>query len=721
MQPGDKLGPYEILASIGAGGMGEVWKARDTRLDRIVAIKQLKAEGSARFKREARAIAALNHPHICQLYDVGPDYLVMEYIDGAPIKSPLPEQEAIRLAIQIASALEEAHSKGIIHRDLKPGNILITRKVGAKLLDFGLAKLEEPGPRADGLSTLTVALTEAGAVVGTMAYMSPEQAQGLAVDTRSDIFSFGLAFYEMLSGKRAFDGNTPLATLAAIVRDEPAPLAVPEALGCIVRRCLAKQPPKRFQTMAEVRTALEQVSQAGNVSQSQISIAVLPFANMSADKENEYFGDGLADDIINVLAHVPGLNVTARTSSFFFRGKDVEFGEIGRRLNVEHVLEGSVRRAGNRIRVTAQLVKVIDGFHLWSERYDRELTDIFAIQDEITQAIAAALQTKLVTEAAPVRRHVPTLRAYEAYLKARVLWFNGTRPELLPQFKELLERAIELDPRFGLPHSFLGMYYTMQANLFLMPAREVVPLAMAAEEAALRVDSSLAEAHALLAVCIGGYAHDWIQAERHWQLAMSREPVSRDVRFWYGNHHLLPTGRTAEAVEAMEWGLQQDPLNLFYRCLLARGLRSAGRLDHAEDELRAVLDIDENYPHALATLGSIWAQQGRFEEALTVTRKANAAMPWSNPVIGLLAALLVCTGAASQADAWIEKLGLGTAPGAATGLVIFHSVCGDLDQAVKWAELSIEQRDMPFVQNLGPFLRPTPCWPALAKMMNLPG
>jgi serine/threonine-protein kinase len=549
--------------------------------------------------------------------------------------------------------------------------------------------------------------------------MSPEQAQGLTVDTRSDIFSFGLVLYEMLSGKRAFRGDTPLATLAAIAKDEPATLAAPDALERIVRRCLAKQAAQRFQTMAEVKAALAGVGHARPAEQ-QPSLAVLPFANMSADKENEYFGDGLAEEIINVLANVSGIKVAARTSSFFFRGKDIEFAEIGRRLNVEHLLEGSVRRAGNRIRVTAQLIKAADGFHLWSERYDREMTDIFAIQDEITQAIAGALRIKLSTEAVTSPRHVPNLRAYEAYINARNLWFNGARPELLPRFKELLERAVELDPKFALAHSFLGMYHTMQANLSIRPAREVIPLALAAEQAALRVDPSLAEAHALLAVCIGGYEYDWIGAERHWRLAMAREPVSRDVRFWYGNHHLLPIGRTAEAVEAMEWGLQGDPLNLLYRHLLARGLRLAGRPDDAEAELRTVLEIDENYPQALATLGSICAQQGRFEEALTFTRKANAVTPWSNAVIGQLAALLARAGAASQADAWIEKLGTGTAAGAASGLVIFHALCGDLDQAAKWAELAIEQRDMQLVQNLGPFLRSSSHWPALAKRMNLP-
>ena len=298
LQLGEKLGPYEILAPIGAGGMGEVWKARDTRLDRIVAIKRLKTEHLERFRREARAIAALNHPHICQIYDVGVDYLVMEYVEGAPLKCPLPAAEASRLGIQIASALEEAHAKGIIHRDLKPGNILITPKGDAKLLDFGLAKLVEPGPPDDAFSTLTVGLTEAGAVVGTVAYMSPEQAQGQTVDARSDIFSFGLVLYEVLSGKRAFTGETPFATMSAIVREEPAPMQAPAALQRIVQRCLAKQPSSRFQTMTEVKTELEK-AEVKPADQGP-SIAVLPFANMSADKENEYFSDGLAEEIIEL-------------------------------------------------------------------------------------------------------------------------------------------------------------------------------------------------------------------------------------------------------------------------------------------------------------------------------------------------------------------------------------------------------------------------------------
>jgi TolB-like protein len=398
---------------------------------------------------------------------------------------------------------------------------------------------------------------------------------------------------------------------------------------------------------------------------------------MSADKENEYFSDGLAEEIINVLAHVPGMKVAGRTSSFFFRGKDVEFREIGRRLNVEHILEGSVRKAGNRIRVTAQLIKVTDGFHLWSERYDREMTDIFAMQDEITQAIAEALRVKLSPEGATLRRYEPNLRAYEAYLEARDLWFKAT-PESLARVKELLHQAIELDPKFALPYSLLGLHYSGLANFGISPAREVIPLARAAEREALRLEPSLPEAHALLACWAASFDYDWNGAEREWPLAMAREPVSlsavkaSDIRFWYGNHYLLPIGRPAEAVEAEASGLREDPLNLLYRHHFAVALRHAGRLKDAETELRKALEVNENFPLAMGTLGAVCAQQGRFEEALMLTEKAHALTPWANPIAGQLAALLVRAGATSRADALVERLRSGKACGAPAGLAIFH-------------------------------------------------
>jgi serine/threonine protein kinase len=371
LPPGTQLGPYEILALAGAGGTGEVYRARDSRLARDVAIKVSHERFSDRFTREARAVAALNHPNICTLYDVGPNYLVMEYIEGAPLQGPLPSEKAVTLAVQIASALAEAHGKGIIHRDLKPANILVTA-TGVKLLDFGLAKraqVEDTDP--------TVTQSRVGTVVGTAAYMAPEQALGRPVDTRCDIFSFGSVLYEMLSGKRAFQGDTPVAVMAAVLSMEPEPLRAPPALMHVITRCLRKSPGDRFANVAEIRAALETVNAR---STAQPSIAVLPFENLSADKDNEYFSDGLTEEIINVLAHVPGLKVIARTSAFSFRGKEQDVRTIAHALGVRTILQGSVRRSGSRIRVSAQLVNAEDGSLLWSERYDRAMADVFAIR-----------------------------------------------------------------------------------------------------------------------------------------------------------------------------------------------------------------------------------------------------------------------------------------------------------------------------------------------------
>jgi eukaryotic-like serine/threonine-protein kinase len=718
---GTRLGPYEILALLGTGGMGEVWKARDTRLGRIVAVKRLAVQHGDRFEQEARAIAALNHPHICQIYDVGADYLVLEYIEGQTLADRLrsrggpglPPEEALRIARQIAEGLEEAHNSGILHRDLKPSNVMITTKGVAKLLDFGLAKLAS----VDADATRT----REGTVLGTVAYMSPEQAEGRPLDARSDVFSFGAILYEMLSGSRAFGGTTALQVMNAVVRDEPPSLQTSPVLERIVRRCLQKSPGQRFQTMGDVRAVLEQpATESSRPLEREPSVAVLPFANMSADKENEYFSDGLAEEIINALANVPGLKVAGRTSSFFFRGKDVEFGEIGKKLNVDHILEGSVRKAGSRIRVTAQLIKVADGFHLWSERYDRELTDIFALQDEVTHAIATALQVKLSQETAPLRRHTPNLRAYDAYLKALDQWSKATS-ESMVRVKEFLDRCVALDPEFASAHCSLGLYYSMLASLGMRPTREVIPLARSAVHEALRIEPSLSEAHALLGVWAGGYDdYDWHEAEQHWRVAMAREPVSCHVLFWYGNHYLLPIGRFQDALDAMAKGLEGDPINLLYRHHFAACLRNAGRLEDAEAELRRILELDENFPLAVGTLGAVCAQQGRFGEALTLSEKAYALTPWSNPVVGQLAALLVRTGATSRAEALLEGLRPGTACGAPTGMAVFHAMCGEFDRAAEWAERAIENRYPLLVSILGPLLRQSPGWPALARMMNLP-
>jgi TolB-like protein/predicted Ser/Thr protein kinase len=484
---GTRLGPYEIVAPIGAGGMGEVHKARDTCLGRIVAIKVLNGPHSDRFEQEARAIAALNHPNICTLHDVGSDYLVMEYVEGAALSGPLPVEEALRLALHMAAALEAAHAKGITHRDLKPANILVTKE-GVKLLDFGLAKVAEV-KEASNTQTLGTQ-TLAGTILGTAAYMSPEQAEGKPADARSDVFSFGAVLYEMLSGRRAFEGESAISTMAAVLREDPRRLEAPPALERVVMRCLEKQAARRFQTMAELREALQQVT--AKPVEKQPSIAVLPFANMSADKENEYFSDGLAEEILNLLAKIPGLKVIARTSSFAFRGKEQDITKIAEALRVQNVLEGSVRRAGNRLRVTAQLIEAEKGSHLWSQRYDREMTDVFAVQDEIAAAITEALQVKLSVAPAALRRYTPDPLAYEAYLKARHHWAKGTR-ESLARSKECYEEAIALDPGFALAYIGLADYFLLLTGAAgLMPSHQAMPLIRAGAQKALELDRSFA-------------------------------------------------------------------------------------------------------------------------------------------------------------------------------------------------------------------------------------
>jgi TolB-like protein/predicted Ser/Thr protein kinase len=505
LSPGDKLGPYEILAPIGVGGFGEVYRALDPRLNRIVAIKRIKAQHTARFQQEAHAIAALNHKNICQIHDIGPDYLVMEYVEGKPLRGPLPPEEAARLAGQIAEALEEAHAKGILHRDLKPDNILVT-SAGVKLLDFGLAKLMAT---ADPDATKTLD----GAVMGTPAYMSPEQAQAKPLDARSDVFSFGAVLYELLRGERAFTGSSMVDVLSAVVRDEPAPLDPINAshgMADVVARCLKKAAAERFQNITEVGAAIKAIDEARKgaaPAHKQPSIAVLPFANLSGDKDNEYFSDGLAEEILNALAKISGLKVIARTSSFAFRGKEQDITKIAETLRVRTILQGSVRRAGSRVRVTAQLIDASDGSHLWSERYDRELADVFAVQDEIAQAIAAALQVKL---SAPPRKYTPKLAAYEEFLKARHYLQRWT-PESAVHARECLERAVALDPGFALAHSDLGWCFFTLVTENRMPPREAAALMRVETGKALEIDSSLPDAHAVLGLA-GVLDYDWTEA-----------------------------------------------------------------------------------------------------------------------------------------------------------------------------------------------------------------
>jgi eukaryotic-like serine/threonine-protein kinase len=701
LAPGTQLGPYEILAPIGSGGMGEVWKARDPRLGRIVAIKRLHGQHGERFEQEARAIAALNHPHICQIFDIGPDYLVLEYIDGKPLQGPLPVEEAVRLALQITSALEEAHGRGILHRDLKPANILVTAKGSAKLLDFGLAKLAD-APDSDLTKTVE------GTVLGTAAYMAPEQIEGKPCDARSDVFSFGAVLYELLAGRRAFDG------MASVLRDDPKP---PPALESVVMRCLAKQPGQRFQTIAEVKAALE--STIANPVEKTPSIAILPFANMSRDADDEYFSDGLAEEIINALTQIAGLKVIARTSAFAFKGKNEDIRRIAEALGVTNVLEGSVRRAGTRLRVTAQLIHAADGTHLWSQRYDRELTDVFAVQDEIAAAIAAALQVKLIEKPSTARLYEPNLPAYDAFLKGRHQAYKYT-PEGFRGAEAYFQQAIALDPQWADPHSALGYQYFLLGGLGLRPMSEMVLLAGAEARKALELLPSEPMAHVVLGAIAALHDYDWKEAEEQFKLVQASGSTAPEIHDMYSLFYLLPLGRFEEAIEERSKAIAQDPLNSRWRARQAFTFLCADLCELAIPEARKALDLDDRSFWPYFVMAQSYCLQGKLAEALGPAEEAFRIAPWQQGASGVLAGLLAQTGKKERADELLVSIRRMT-PG---GMLMYHLVCSEIDAAIDWYERDIELRQ-PFAAMLasaGFFkpLRASPRWPKLAKMMNLP-
>ena len=747
LQPGARLGPYEILAVLGVGGMGEVYSASDTRLGRTVAIKTLNGEHSDRFEREARAIAALNHPNICALYDVGTlpsgtGYLVMEFIEGAPVSGPLPSDVALRHAMEIADALSAAHAKGVIHRDLKPANILLTAS-GIKLLDFGLALLSRgangrPEKAAD--ATATIGLTQAGTILGTAAYMSPEQAEAKAVDARSDIFSFGLVLYEMLSGRRAFAGDSAIAIMAAILHKEPEPLAGFPSLESIIHRCLRKSPADRFQSMPQVKEALLAASsgmtspgsagssvakqaRAPAPEESTPSIAVLPFANSSRDADDEYFSDGLAEEIINALTQVAGLKVIARTSAFAFKGKNEDIRKIAETLGVSCVLEGSVRRAGPRLRVTAQLIRAEDGTHLWSQRYESQLTDVFAIQDEISAAIVKELRLNL-TGHSLVKRAVTNAAAYEATLEGRH-HLNNFTPASADRGRQCFERAIALDPQYAPAHAGLAEYHVIQTAVAVVDPRESMKLGDQAARRALELDPQLAEAHAITGQIRAQIDYDWKASEQHYLRAIAANPAAAAPHFSYGYWCLRPSGRLTEALAEIEKALVLDPLALYYHFGHAYLLVFVGRDEEAAREARQTFARDPEYFLAQFILSFVLVRQGHFEEAVALAERAlqvHGRYPLSLLVAGAVYAVARRTTAAREILAELKSIAAKSYAGAGA-VALVSCLLGDLDEAAHWADRAIEQRDpqvlgiktTPAYANL----RSDPRYPALLAKMNL--
>jgi serine/threonine-protein kinase len=628
---------YRISGEIGRGGMGVVFKAEDINLKRPLALKLLpdalshSPEARERFIREAQAAAALDHPNICTVYEVGEQeglaYIAMAFIDGQSLKEriaqgPLEIEEALEIAVQVAEGLEEAHRKGVVHRDIKPANIMLTPNGQAKIMDFGLARLES----ADDLTRTDV-------VMGTVAYMSPEQALGKKVDFRTDLWSFGCLLYEMLAGHGPFRGGNEQAVFQAIVRGDVQPIAalrhdIPVGLNKIVERCLQKNPLNRYHDSRDLAkdlkaVDLDDISPAPKVAPQKHapSIAVLPFANMSPEKDQDYFGEGIAEELINALAHIQDLRVVARTSAFALKGTNLDVRDIGRKLDVKAVLEGSVRKAGSRLRVTAQLINVEDGFHLWSERYDREMDDIFAIQDGITSAIVESLKVTLkVGEKTALRkRSTEDPEAYNLYLKG-LYFFARPNLESYDRALDFFRAAIDKDPNFAQAYAGMAGVFGGLGIMNLAPPAEMWPKAKAALSKALSLDENLAEAHAIAAALAFWFEWDWEAAGRSFDRVLALNPgdaMSHGARGWF----YLNRRRPDEAIREIKRALELDPLMPLYYAWSVGLHWSVGRPDEALQEFAKALEIDPNNGLAYFHAGVAYTLKGLLNEALETFEK----------------------------------------------------------------------------------------------------
>ena len=665
---GQTLGHYRIVEKIGAGGMGEVYRAHDERLGREVAIKVLPpgtltgGRSLKRFHNEAIALSRLNHPNICTIYDVdehaGRQFIVMELLEGQTLTEriggrPLRLDELLNVAIQIADALEAAHAQGIVHRDIKPANIFVLNRGHVKVLDFGLAKLATPS------SVMPTALsneplTRVGAAVGTTGYLSPEQARGEEVDPRADLFSFGLVLYEMTTGRPAFPGSTSAIIFEAILNRDPIPPsrlnpALPVELERILSKALEKDCEMRYQTAADLRADLKRLKrevesgrlQVGKASRSREhsarepkaaasrikAIAVLPLANFSSDPEQDYFVDGMTEALITDLAQIGALRVISRTSAMRYKGSDKPLPEIARELNVDGFVEGSVLRVGDRVRITAQLIHAATDQHIWAKSYERDLSDVLALQSEVARAIADEVQAKLTPqERARLARVRPVNpAAHEAYLKGRYYWARATE-EGVRKSIEYFAEAIAKDPSYALAHAGLSDAFNQLCNpiLELVPQGELIPRAKAAATRALELDETLAEAH----ICLGRvkfyFDWDWAGAEKSFRRAIELSPNHTYAHYVYGLL-LSALGRHTEAIKESTCALASDPVALLVNGVAGLIPCFARQFETAEEQLRKTLQLDANFMFAHWILGGLCLlPMGRYDEAIAELQKAIA-------------------------------------------------------------------------------------------------
>jgi serine/threonine protein kinase/tetratricopeptide (TPR) repeat protein len=761
---GRQLGTYEVLSLLGAGGMGEVYRARDTKLNRDVALKilpnafALDGDRLGRFRREARALASLNHTHIVTIFSIEEHdevpFMTMELIEGYTLDQGIPAgglslARFFDIAIALADALSAAHRKHIIHRDLKPANVMVTDDGRVKVLDFGLARAVDADAVHLGEEVTTYLGTKVGTIVGTMPYMSPEQIEAKPLDHRTDLFSLGVVLYELATGKRPFRGDSSPALMSSILKDHPRPVGeqradVPGDVCRLIDRCLEKEPRHRIQTAAEILGELKPDRRAWESGASRstrpapgstpqptegvASIAVLAFTDMSAAKDQDWFCDGIAEEILNALAPLKGLRVAARRSAFSFKGKGDDLRTIGEKLNVATVLEGSVRRAGDRVRITVQLSDVANGFQLWSDRYDRELKDIFDVQDEIAKAIAERLRVTLAggNDVRLVEEATKNIEAYQLYLKGRAL--VDRRGASVPAGLDLLRKAVELDPGYSLAWAGVADALTVLAYSGAARGSESKTQAIAAAKRSIELDPTSAVGHTALACATLLYENNRAMAKREFERALELSPSYGMGRCWYALFYFQWTrGEFELGIAEARRALESDPLSAYVIHILGVCLFTAGRLDEAIHTCRRAVQQDSDSFIARWALGIAFGMSGRFEEAVSTLEAAAGMSGRHSLALTALAGVFRQAGKPAEARALHRELMDRVSRGyvSPTHLALTAEAAGQREEAMAFARRAWDEREPSFILWARYFpqyrtLHSDPRFAAILREMNSP-
>ncbi|MGI8545472.1 MAG: protein kinase domain-containing protein [Aridibacter sp.] len=821
LSEGEQIGHYEIIEQIGAGGMGEVYLAQDTKLDRRVAIKILNERFSIdesnlqRFIQEAKSASALNHPNILVIYEIGETaeayYIVSEFIEGKTLreimeKSPLKLSKIISIAIQIANALNAAHTAHIIHRDIKPENIIVRPDGFVKILDFGLAKLIEEEVFEIDESTIKQNQTAKGIIMGTVNYMSPEQARGKEVDAGTDIFSFGVVMYELIARRTPFAGDSIAEIFANLLHKEPPPLSnfaknVPEDLQSVIYKMLRKNKDERYQTMKGLLADLNEFNEkllfdkhleksfspdypadSGNatrilqmetadwnqdtitISQGFFtklkhrrlfaavasvilligaigfgywfladdsastkkieSIAVLPFVNESNNADNEYLSDGMTESLITSLSQIPTLSVKARSSVFRYKDKNTPPQKIGRELNVQAILNGRIVQFDNNLTLHIELVDASTEKVLWKADYNRDTTDLIALQSDIARDVSQKLQLRLsgADKQRVSKSYTENTEAYQLYLKGRFYW-NKRTDEGLRKSVEYFNQAIEKDPNYALAYAGLADSYVIFPGFAVSPPKVAYPQAKAAAEKALALDETLAEAHAALGLIL--FAYEWNAAEssREFQRAIELNPNYATAHHWYGNQNLLYTGQFDKAIAEMKLAQEIDPLSLIVNADLGDTYFYARRYDKAIEQLKKTLELDENFYYAHYELGMAYQMKGSFAEAIAHYQKARE-LNDDPHVLALLVHIYAASGKRSEALKMMSELEELAKERyvPAYNLAIAYAGLKENDKAFVWLEKSYESRTSRMtILQVDPFLDNLRTDPRLNDLINRVG